>query len=201
MDRYPCMVCSKGVTWSRRKSLAMQCEQCDRFTHIDCAKIGDNTYSELANSSNLWLCTDCGLPNHTEFIQTYNVSVHYTYDILNEDCSLVSIQTLTQLSVLIPLCLSLRMHPPRWHTTPQLAQVRRTTRPLKFVTINFRSVVRNRDRLVDPDIILGTAETHLTGDIATPTNFLAMMLSAVIVTLGMAAFSLWLKKPTDGSRV
>ena len=68
--------------------MAMQCEQCDRYTHINCAKIGDNTYGELANSSNLWLCTDCGLPNHTEFIQTYNVSVHYTYDILNEDCSL-----------------------------------------------------------------------------------------------------------------
>ena len=66
----------------------MQCDQCDNFVHIDCANIGDKTYGELANSSNLWFCGDCGLPNHSDLIRSYNVSVHNTYDILNQDCTL-----------------------------------------------------------------------------------------------------------------
>ena len=128
----------------------------------------------MADSSNLWLCTECGLPNHTGLIESYNISVHNTYDILNEDCSLDEYTDLdstvrTDTSLLEPQNAST----PEAHN-PQ-ASSKKTSRPLKVVTINFRSVVRNRDRLgvflkcVQPDIILGV-ETFLTKEIATPTE-------------------------------
>ena len=174
MQRFPCMVCHKGVTWAGRKSLAMQCEQCDRYMHIDCAEIGDDTYRGLADSSNLWLCSECGLPNHSDLIQSYNVSVHNTFDILNEDCSLDEYTDLdstirTDTSLIEPQSAST---PVSHHPS---GSGRKLARNLKIVSINFRSIVKNRDRLgvflkcVDPDIILGS-ETHLIEGIATPTE-------------------------------
>ena len=56
--------------------------------HIDCVNIGEHTYSELADFSNLWFCTECGVPNHSELIHSYNVSVSNTFAALNQDISL-----------------------------------------------------------------------------------------------------------------
>ena len=173
-ERYPCMSCHKGVTWSGKKSMAMQCDQCDQYLHIDCLNIGENTYRDLAQSSNLWFCQECGVPNHSDLIHSYNVSVKNSFAALEENISLDDYTELDSTMRSDTVLLE-----PQETSTPE---VHRPTPPkkglsrfLKIAVINFRGIVKNRDRLgaflssTDPDIIVGT-ETHLkTGDI-TPTE-------------------------------
>ena len=89
-SNYPCMSCNQGVTWSGKNSKALQCDGCDHWMHIHCTgvQIGETTYNGLTDSSNLWLCPDCGLPNNTELIYSYDVSVRNSFSVLNQDFSL-----------------------------------------------------------------------------------------------------------------
>ena len=142
--------------------------------HIDCVNIGEHTYSQLASSSNLWFCTECGVPNHSELIHSYNVSVSNTFAALNEDLSLDEYTELdstirSDTEPLVPQDASTPdVHRPGSLKTPAV-------RLLKIAVINFRNIVKNRDRLgvflkaVNPDVILGS-ETHLEKGITTPTE-------------------------------
>ena len=60
--KYPCSVCNKRVTW---KCKALQCDECDLWAHIRCVNISPITYDNLAESSALWMCPLCGIPNFT----------------------------------------------------------------------------------------------------------------------------------------
>merc|ERR1712002_1277160 len=75
-----CSVCNKKVTWAAK---ALQCDECDNWTHSHCIPISDDTYSELGNSSNLWFCPNCGPPNSSDLINTYNIAVSNPFSILN----------------------------------------------------------------------------------------------------------------------
>ena len=170
---YPCTICAKGVNWD---SKAFLCDGCDAWTHCGCIPIGDSTYQDLNNCSNIWLCRSCGLPNSTDLINTYNVSVSNSFDVLNEDIS-IDDSTILESS---PGIASTVIRPQATSTPTagrnlHIGKAKSPRRPLKILNINCRSVVRNRDRLgvqidsLRPDIIIGT-ESFLTEDIATPTE-------------------------------
>jgi len=58
--RYPCGICAKPVKSNQR---AVQCDFCDVLHHTNCMNIGKLVYEALANSSCIWECHSCGLPN------------------------------------------------------------------------------------------------------------------------------------------
>ena len=76
---FPCTICHKAVTWEAK---APQCDGCDCWTQLGCTLIGENTYNDLQDSSKLWLCLGCGIPNNTDLINTYNVSVSNSFDMV-----------------------------------------------------------------------------------------------------------------------
>ena len=84
-SKFPCLVCDKAVAWEAK---GLQCDGCDKWAHIGCIRVGDSTYNAVGNSSNLWLCPDCGIPNSTALIDTYNITVSNSFSILNQDVSL-----------------------------------------------------------------------------------------------------------------
>ena len=169
---FPCTICRKAVTWEAK---ALQCDGCDCWTHIGCATMGENTYNDLQDSSKLWLCLGCGIPNNTDLINTYNVSVSNSFDVLNYNLSLEENTDLDSTVNSDTVLLN-----PQSASTPESREPRPNNkrvlrRSLKIVNLNCRSVTKNRDRLgvlidsIKPDIIIGT-ESFLTKDIATPTE-------------------------------
>ena len=171
---FPCTICANSVNWD---SNAFQCDGCDAWTHCACAQVGENTYQELKDCSNIWLCQGCGLPNSTALINTYNVTVSNSFDVLNEDISLDD-STILDAS---PNAASAHLRPQAASTpsgkgkNPFPGKSQSPRRLLKISNVNCRSVVRNRDRLgtqidsLRPDVIIGT-ESFLTADIVTPTE-------------------------------
>ena len=173
-SNFPCMSCKQGVTWSGKNSKALQCDGCDHWIHTHCisTKIGDSTYNGLTNSSNLWLCSDCGLPNNTELIQSYNVSVQNSFSVLNRDVSLDEYTDLDSTIRSDTILLEPQIaSTPVTHTRPKVAP----KQSLKIANLNCQSIIKNRDRLgaflesVKPDILIAS-ETFLTADIPTPTE-------------------------------
>lgn len=63
--KFPCGICSKPVKINQR---GICCDSCDRWYHTRCCLIGDHMYDILANSSCLWICCDCGLPNFSDLL-------------------------------------------------------------------------------------------------------------------------------------
>ena len=55
-SRYPCMVCNQGVTIHQK---ALQCDNCDEWTHFKCTPLTCDEYAELATSSQDWYCGNC----------------------------------------------------------------------------------------------------------------------------------------------
>lgn len=58
--KYPCGICSKPVKSNQR---AIQCDFCDFWYHIRWMNMNSTIYEALANTSCVWECTKCGLPN------------------------------------------------------------------------------------------------------------------------------------------
>lgn len=60
--KYPCGQCSKPVKSNQRGIL---CDFCDVWFHARCLNIDKIAYNALANSSCVWGCPTCGLPNYS----------------------------------------------------------------------------------------------------------------------------------------
>ena len=58
--QHPCGLCSKAVRSNQR---AVQCDSCDVWYHVKCMQMSTHVYEALANSSCIWECVVCGLPN------------------------------------------------------------------------------------------------------------------------------------------
>ena len=41
----------------------IQCDYCDKWYHTRCCAMSDHILDSLANSSCIWICTNCGLPS------------------------------------------------------------------------------------------------------------------------------------------
>lgn len=60
--KYPCGKCSKAVKSNQK---GIQCDFCDYWFHTRCLNIDSITYNALANTSCVWGCPECGLPNYS----------------------------------------------------------------------------------------------------------------------------------------
>ena len=60
--KFPCGFCSKPV---KRNQRGIQCDNCDRWFHTRCCKIGDESYKILGLSSCIWICCDCNAANYS----------------------------------------------------------------------------------------------------------------------------------------
>ena len=58
--KHPCGICSKTVRSNQR---AVQCDSCNAWYHVKCMQMNTHVYEALANSSCIWECVVCGLPN------------------------------------------------------------------------------------------------------------------------------------------
>ena len=151
-------------------SKALQCDSCDKWVHIGCIPLSEDTYHDLGNTSNLWLCSNCGLPNSSDLINTLNIPVSNSFSILNDN---VSLDDYTDLDSTIKS--DTQLLEPQGYSTPERKQPRNakakhSLKPLKMVNINCRSETKNRDRLgvlidtLKPDIIIGTELFLIPGD-------------------------------------
>ena len=178
--KYLCNVYEREV---KRGTKALQCDDCNGWTHARCLGIGESTYSELGRSDCLWFCPKCGLPNHSDLInKMFTVPVRNPFDALNSNTSLEENAQLdstidSDTPLLEPQSASTPLrHFDNTRSCPLGRQHTRNT--LKIVNINCQSVLAHRDRLgvlidsVRPDIILGT-ESWLDSTVSTPTELSA----------------------------
>ena len=63
--RYPCGECSKPV-----RTNGIQCDSCDKWYHAKCCSASRNMFNLLTNSSCVWICCNCGLPNFSSSLFT-----------------------------------------------------------------------------------------------------------------------------------
>jgi len=60
--KFPCGVCSRAVTWSKKRK-GIACDDCSTWFHVDCLNMCTAVYNPLTNESAEWTCATCGLPN------------------------------------------------------------------------------------------------------------------------------------------
>ena len=54
-----CAICDKIV---KNRDKALQCDNCEKWSHIKCSNIDNVTYQELAKSDENWFCQNCVSP-------------------------------------------------------------------------------------------------------------------------------------------
>ena len=63
--RWPCSICNKNVTHSIK---GIQCNLCDKWSHIKCNGITVNEYEHLDDEFTEWFCLYCSIKlNHNNF--------------------------------------------------------------------------------------------------------------------------------------
>ncbi|XP_068697563.1 uncharacterized protein [Montipora foliosa] len=144
--KYPCGDCAKPVKCNQK---GIQCDMCDIWYHARCCVMNGHIYDSLANSSCVWICTSCGLPNFSTslFDSIHSINTSNSFQPLAEspietrsgsiDTSSGSIDT----SIGLPVSTS---SPCAKHSKK---------RSLSILTVNCQSVL--------PDLIIGS-ETWLT---------------------------------------
>ena len=150
----PCGTCEEPVDFS---DLGVVCEGCGLWFHLACQNIPASQYSQLGDSQVKWNCTVCDLPNYS-----YTAFDLFGLDDQNSPDSFASFSSTNSKSF-----------SPLQSSTPTRAhcQNKKRTRPLRIITINFKSIVNkfpnvaNVIKSLKPDVILGT-ETWLDGTIA-----------------------------------
>ena len=60
--KYPCTLCNKAV---KNYQPAIQCDECNLWTHTQCLNFRNSTYEYLQINSFYWFCSAGGLPNYT----------------------------------------------------------------------------------------------------------------------------------------
>ena len=77
--RFPCIFCEKACT---KKQRALQCDQCDLWSHAKCTHVSVDEYNRLSASEDEWFCSACCLPGFTDslFSSTDTSSVNSSLD-------------------------------------------------------------------------------------------------------------------------
>ncbi len=156
-NRYPCGVCSKEV-----KNNGIQCDSCDKWYHAKCCSVSKNMFNILANSSCVWICCNCGLPNFSSSLFTETGPLMSTY---NSFELLANVEESRNSSFVPeePLCAS----------SPKNRQSRNNAQKLgtlKVLSANFNSIECHKTEFwnlldrTNPDIIIGV-ETKLDSSI------------------------------------
>ena len=151
---YPCGTCEEKVDFS---DLGVACEGCGLWFHLACQNIPSAQYSQLGDSQVKWNCTVCDLANFS-----YTAFDLFGLDDQNTPDPLASFSSNNG-----------KDFSPLQSSTPTRAhcQNKKRTRPLRIVTLNFKSIVNkypnvaNVIQSIKPDVILGT-ETWLDSSIA-----------------------------------
>ena len=71
--KFPCGICLKPV---KKNQAGIQCGECSNWFHVNtkCIDISPTVYSTLVNSSCMWNCPTCGLPNFSDSF--FDSSIH-----------------------------------------------------------------------------------------------------------------------------
>ena len=165
--RFPCGSCDLACRWGQR---AIQCDECDTWYHTSCINITSKIFAPLSNTSLVWICCQCGLPNFSTSLFDTTIVSNNSFDALS--CDRPTHNDLSSLSLGPPLYTS---SPKR---EPQINDKGKSK--IQALVINFQSLLAKREVVWDliedvkPDIIFGT-ETWLRPDINTsevfPPNF------------------------------
>ena len=97
--KHPCGICSKTVRSNQR---AVQCDSCNAWYHVKCMQMNTHVYEALANSSCIWECVVCGLPNFSSslFESSTIEATNYFWPLdtdLSDKSHIESIYTVNQL--------------------------------------------------------------------------------------------------------
>ena len=60
--KYPCQICRAATKWGQQ---ALACEGCQGWYHRECIEMKTSDYVNFRDSSIVWICNRCDLPNHT----------------------------------------------------------------------------------------------------------------------------------------
>ena len=166
---YPCGVCQKAV---RNNQRGIQCDYCDIWFHVQCMHMNTRIYEALANSSCIWECADCGLPNFSsslfeslDAIQVTNPFWPLNSSELNSDAVNVNAGVSTPRASDLPSVVGSPQHT----SSPNIGSIRLGSRKetLSVLNVNCQSLPAKRESFlqlindIKPDIIIGT-ESWLT---------------------------------------
>lgn len=148
--KYPCGICGKPVKLNQR---GIQCDFCEVWSHIRCLNMNSIVYEALANSSCVWECCSCGMPN-------------FSSSLLD---SFSNIQCSNQFSSLDNTSTNSTLGSPLLSSSPSTRKQdqRNKSNALSILTVNCQSIMAKKHalaQLIDdakPDIIVAT-ETWLT---------------------------------------
>ena len=156
VSHYPCGTCDVSVSWTEK---GVACDTCGIWYHARCQSIPTLSYENLHGDVS-WHCAICGNPNSETVFDLHGVDWPNTSS-LNHDTSNFSCTTPTETT----------FKPHHVSTPTRISQQNKwKKRPLRVVTVNFRSAVGKRPQTLlmldsmKPDIILA-CETWLDGDI------------------------------------
>ena len=151
-SRFPCGTCDKSVTWSQR---GVVCESCGQWFHLGCQdyELDTNEYERLGESETSWRCIICDNANHSTTAFDLHGLSNERHEHTQSDFSNATIDSNIDTS----------FHPFHASTpTRSSKQDRHSRRPLRFLTVNCRSIVgktvdfENLTQSIKPDVILGT---------------------------------------------
>ena len=60
--KYPCQICRQATKWGQE---ALACEGCNCWYHRDCMEMRASDYKNFRDSSLMWICDKCDLPNYS----------------------------------------------------------------------------------------------------------------------------------------
>ena len=152
--KFPCQVCGKACRWGQK---AIACSGCSDWYHKHCIQMDSLTYDTLANTTDDWHCSSCGLPfnfNSSLFEDTLHSNPNFTLASVSDMSSPYPGQ-------------------PLMSSSPSSTSAHHPTRPrdnnIRIVNLNFRSIRNKREEfltfleMTDPDIVMGT-ETWCTSN-------------------------------------
>ena len=148
--KYPCGTCGKNVGWAAKQK-GILCESCNQWYHGNCQGITSGWYELYGNTSLVWECLQCGMPNFSSGIFDLSQYEHSTvFSPISSEGG----------SPGVPQASSSPIHVV--HHKEQSA----TGSLIRILNVNFRSVKNKREELelllhdTKPDIVMGT-ETWL----------------------------------------
>ena len=163
--RYPCGVCKNPVKSNQN---GLQCDSCDTWYHTRCCSIGDETYTNLANTSCTWICCECNMPNFSRSLSEGPdvTQDNYFQPLSALNSSFGSFQGSPKLASSPKIC---PPPPSSFHQMPPKKSAKKNA-SLRCLLLNCQSVKSKRAELehviekYNPDLLLGT-ESWLTPDI------------------------------------
>ena len=73
--KFPCQICEKACKWGQQ---AVACDECESWHHKQCLNMNTIVYQNLVDTSNPWICCNCGLPNFASSL--FDTSIHIQPD-------------------------------------------------------------------------------------------------------------------------